>query len=101
MPAPVTISGPRFDDARNHPASAIVFEQRETMVKELEDWDDNCGGPDVWLDFANVEIVNSAELSALIRFCLRLRQLGKSIRACHVCEHLEELFGVTRFAEKV
>ena len=52
---------------------------------------------DVCLDFANIEGVNSAELSALIRFALRMRRQEKSVFLSHVGRHLQEIFEITRF----
>lgn len=79
-------------------AKTIVFEQDSSIADQLCMAEKAFDETDIWLDFANVEVINSAELSALIRFSLRMRQLDRSIYMCHVGAHVAETFEITRFA---
>ena len=75
----------------------IVFDRQQTIIDDLDVSDGELNGSEVWLDFANVEIVNSADLSALIRFSLRMRRQEKTVYALNVGQAVEEIFSITRF----
>ncbi len=82
---------------REKPVRVIRFHANQRMADALKHGADEVDEPEIWLDFAGVEAVTSAELSALIRFTLDVRQLGKSVFACNVGAGLQDLFGITRF----
>jgi anti-anti-sigma regulatory factor len=79
-------------------AKKIVFAQDATIADQLCIAEDELDETDIWLDFANIEVINSAELSALIRFSLRMRQPERSVYMCHVGAQVAETFEITRFA---
>ena len=78
----------------------IVFAARESIRDQLSDNDGSFPDPEIWLDFANVEIVSSAELSAMIHFRLRMTKLGKRLEVCNVGPILQDIFELTRFPPK-
>ena len=92
-----TVNTTFIDDSPAETVSVIIFDPGQRITDELDVDDGELNESEVWLDFANVETVNSAELSALIRFTLRMRQLGKTVCACHVGSELEVIFELTRF----
>jgi anti-anti-sigma regulatory factor len=76
--------------------TVIVLDQGFPLADQLSA-DEERSNRDVWLDLANIEAIDSADLSALIRFSLRMRQLDRSVFLCHVGQHLKEIFEITRF----
>lgn len=100
MITPTTSEKRLVNDALRQPGTAIVFDGRESIVDELSVSLDDIMGSEIWLDFSNVDIVNSLDLSALIRFRLRMLRHGKSLRVCNVGLILSEIFAITRFPPK-
>ncbi|MDP6445336.1 MAG: hypothetical protein QGG36_22475 [Pirellulaceae bacterium] len=83
----------------------LVFADREDIPAALDAFDqDSCPDDscpdDLWLDFSQITMIGSEELSHLIRFCVHLRQSGVRIHATNVSPLLEEVFEVTRFAKR-
>ena len=93
-----TAFDPKTDLARSWlpGQSTIVFDHCLPLGDQLCSAEDETDG-DVWLDFAAIETINSADLSALIRFSLRMRHLDRSVFLCHVGQHLRDIFEITRF----
>ena len=75
----------------------IVLNPDASMADQLSTAEVAVDASGVCLDFANIEIANSAELSALIRFSLRMRQREMSIVMSHVGPDLQQIFEITRF----
>ena len=75
----------------------IVLNPDASIADQLSAAEVEVDASGVCLDFANIEIVSSAELSALIRFSLRMRQLELSIVMSHVGPDLQQIFEITRF----
>lgn len=78
--------------------TTIVFERTAEIVDQLRAAEEEqFEATDVCLDFAEIDTVSSADLSALIRFSLRVRRLDKSISMSNVSPPLEAIFEITRF----
>ncbi len=78
-------------------ACRIVFEPSVSVADQLGAAVAEPATTDVWLDFENVDTVNSVELSALIRYTLQLRRQEKTVVLCNVGPHLARIFEITRF----
>lgn len=78
----------------------IVFTARDSILEQLNARNGSFSEPDIWLDFTNVEIVSSAELSAMIHFRLQMVKSGKRLRVCNVGPILRDIFELARFPPK-
>ena len=87
-------------DPRVQRGPTIVFRARDSILEQLNASNGDFPEPDIWLDFVNVEIVSSADLSEMIRFRLQMAKLGKHLRVCNVGPILREIFEITRFPPK-
>lgn len=78
-------------------AKTIQFDPSTSIAEQLDAADQYFEATGVCLDFAAIETVSSAELSALIQFALQLRRREKSVAIRNVGPHLDEIFAITRF----
>ena len=78
------------------PAHVIVFRGRESIIEQLKIQPES-EGPEICLDFEQVEAVGSEELSALVGFTIRMRHAGKTVKTCNMGPIVRQVFEITRF----
>ena len=59
----------------------------------------SAGSGPLVLNFANVGFINSSGIALIISFLTKARQDGRSVAACGLTPHYEEIFSVTRLSD--
>ena len=74
---------------------SITFSGRDAIIRELNDLE--WASSHLSLDLSNIPIIGSLELSALIQFCLRLREIDGCVVIRNVSPEVRRVFELTRF----
>jgi anti-anti-sigma regulatory factor len=88
----------RIEKTDAHAGVLVVeFDEGESIPRTLATLDPH-ESSDIALDFSQIEKINSADLSALIVFCVKMRSEQKKVILENVPPMIHELFDLTRFS---
>jgi anti-anti-sigma factor len=73
----------------------VEFDEAADLAVVLADLEPTTG--EVRLDLSRLTAIDSAALSALIGFCVRMRSLQKQVVVDHASFEIHEVFQMTRF----
>lgn len=75
----------------------VTFAGRFSLAEELAEAASSIQERQVQLDFSNVDAIGSVELTALIRFVLRMREGDTNVVVENASEIVGDVFRITKF----